>query len=123
MNKQQQQDLRTVLDFFCARTTNFGTGEKAIEIGDAVTRLYAALDNNQLEALRPDWSQAPDWAMWWAVDANGRTNWYEVEPRRIGELWSVARSDKWTAGGDVDLPLGIDWRQTLQRRPEADHGA
>ena len=27
-----------------------------------------------------DWTQAPDWAKWWAMDATGNAYWYEEKP-------------------------------------------
>lgn len=75
----------------------------------------------------PDWTQAPEWAQWWAVDANGQSMWYRVEPYcddDEGACWCGQFDDK----GDYDsgmfcerhttLPLGIDWRTTLTPRPQ-----
>ena len=29
---------------------------------------------------QPDWSQAPEWAKWWAMDESCQCNWFEVMP-------------------------------------------
>jgi hypothetical protein len=30
--------------------------------------------------VQPNWSGAPDWAQWWAVDSDGSAYWYRDEP-------------------------------------------
>lgn len=69
----------------------------------------------------PDWANAPAWAMWWAVDPDGRAYWFEGKPYIDDcEWWDgiVTERHHATFMGDVDLPLGTDWRQTLQARPQ-----
>lgn len=34
-----------------------------------------------------DWSKAPDWATWYAVDDDGWGNWYEDMPEPRGYYW------------------------------------
>jgi hypothetical protein len=71
----------------------------------------------------PDWSTAPEWAQWWAVDADGQALWFAEQPAVNGSEWfpgdeAYESSDGWDVdGGITDIPLGVDWRQTLQRRP------
>ena len=36
---------------------------------------------------KPEWKDAPDWAQWLAMDANGDWYWYELEPDYNGEEW------------------------------------
>lgn len=76
---------------------------------------------------KPDWSQAPEWANWWAVDGNGAT-WYEYEPiaDRLGD-WTVGNDwddmGQWDSAGDIEIPIGIDWRTLKeQRQKEAANG-
>lgn len=68
-------------------------------------------------APQADWSQAPDWAMWWAMDASGTAYWYEVRPHKSD------RNLCWEADGNVEhdgiIPRN-DWFKTLQQRPVAD---
>lgn len=69
-----------------------------------------------VEVPHADWSKAPEWVMWWAVDAEGQSWWYEEEPS-LGDIG-------WYNGGEsveaewIDIPLGIDWRTLKERRPE-----
>ena len=80
-----------------------------------------------LAALRgpePDWSEAPEWAEWWAVFAEGRAFWYSHKPRPANALWSRTtmanlRDTRILDAGHVTLSLGTDWRLTLRKRPEA----
>ena len=49
-------------------------GEKdcqAIEL--AITAL-------QSDPHAPDWSQAPEWAQWYAIDRDGQRWWFDIEP-------------------------------------------
>ena len=69
---------------------------------------------NAYDALEPDWSQAPDGAQYYAIDADGAANWYERKVATClgGAFWGTIfdRSSEYDAGC-VDIPLGIDWRQ------------
>lgn len=63
-----------------------------------------------------DWSQAPKWAMWWAVDDSGQAYWFDSKPYILGEMGWVTRSLQ--QAPDKVFPQ-LDWRQTLQARPTA----
>ena len=83
--------------------------------------LHAVSDwlDAQPKAPEPDWTQAPDWAQWWAVDADGMAWWYATQPEYLNGAGTEWDGDQQTRRvGLVDLPLGIDWRTTLRRRPE-----
>ena len=69
-------------------------------------------------APAPDWSSAPEWAQWWAVDADGAPYWFECKPISGDAKW-VQIHQQWARDKRlyVDLPLGIDWRETLVARP------
>ena len=70
---------------------------------------------------QPDWSQAPDWANWWAMDEDKKTRWI------YSELEQPYTSDtflRWFALGRFDSEdapsFGYtgDWRNSLRKRPE-----
>ena len=77
------------------------------------------------DALAPDWNEAPEWAKWYAIDANGSAAWYKQQPK-YDEF-----CDKWLFGSgsylheyhwagekdDIAIPLGIDWRLLVWQRP------
>ena len=70
---------------------------------------------------QPDWSQAPDWANWWAMDENKNTRWIysELEQPYTSDIFL-----RWFAVGkfdSADAPsFGYtgDWRNSLRKRPE-----
>lgn len=60
-----------------------------------------------------DWSTAPEWAMWWAVDDNGCCYWYENKPVLGVRVWMSER------GKDNLCIQYPGWRATLRQRPSA----
>ena len=68
---------------------------------------------------QPDWSQAPEWANWWAMDENRDCYWHScVDSPFIGNgVFEVGDSK----GHTYDAPLfGYqgDWRDSLRKRPQ-----
>lgn len=65
---------------------------------------------------QPDWSQAPSWANWWAMDMDKNCYWYEDE-LHLGDVeWdrhSIGRSLK-------SKPYGYtgNWQNSLRKRPQ-----
>ena len=59
---------------------------------------------------------APDWAQWFAIDANGDGFWHQEKPVIDGNEW-VMPEGYYSVGffGRFDLN-GIDWRETLTER-------
>ena len=74
-----------------------------------------------LEEWQPDWSQAPEWANWWAMDENKNTRWIysQLEQPYISDIFL-----RWCAVGmfdSADAPsFGYtgDWRNSLRKRPQ-----
>jgi hypothetical protein len=82
--------------------------------------VYAWLDA-QPDAPIPDWTTAPPWAQWWAVDADGFACWYGVAPPFLpnaSHAWDSEPEGRGESVGYINLPVGVDWRTTLRRRPE-----
>ena len=79
------------------------------------------LDSQVLKEWQPDWSQAPEWANWWAMDENKNTRWIysELEQPYISDIFL-----RWFAVGrfdSADAPsFGYtgDWRNSLRKRPK-----
>ena len=75
--------------------------------------------------VQPDWTEAPDWAQWWAVDNDGYAYWYRDEPTYNAKYGGWLR----TLGDEPDVSFDhcwppeefdnrdIDWSLTLRRRP------
>jgi hypothetical protein len=56
--------------------------------------------------VKPDWKDAPEWAMWLAQDEDGDWFWYENKPVRVGGVWGAV-------GGRSQFVRG-----TLSNEPE-----
>ena len=70
------------------------------------------------DALAPDWSNAPEWAQWYCIDAFGGASWTLTEPFVNDLEWhNKDSSDWWTSAGYVELLIGIDWRLCKWQRP------
>ena len=97
------------------------------ERSDAVKEVLSRAENmglikpKAIEEWQPDWSQAPDWANWWAMDGDKKTRWI------YSELEQPYTSDtylRWFAVGrfdSADAPsFGYtgNWRNSLRERPE-----
>ena len=76
-------------------------------------------------APEPDWSAAPEWATHHVFCGDAEGMWIKTDgtPTVDGYGWSFNAREGWTdwlSSGET-LPLGIDWRTTLTKRPEADN--
>lgn len=76
----------------------------------AIAQMIAAYD-----ALAPDWSQAPEDAEWYTIDAENQRYRHIDEPSLFDATWDSNGMD-WA--GFTDVPLGIDWRLCKWQRPE-----
>lgn len=71
---------------------------------------------------QPDWSQAPEWANWWAMDKSGQGIWHNLEPSRDQSVaeWVI----DFSGGSDFsykvspDFNYTGDWRDSLRKRPQ-----
>jgi hypothetical protein len=83
-----------------------------VEWEDALADIEIS-DQQPHDAFAPDWSAAPDWAQWWAVDESGDAYWYKGAPNcEDVQWWAVGIAE----AGSVDL-AGTNWRTTLRQRP------
>ena len=62
--------------------------------------------------IKPDWSTAPEWAQYWAIDDNGDAYWYGKKPDRGDGEW---RSDG-NLSEDLDNRAPF-WKESLEKRP------
>ena len=67
--------------------------------------------------MKIDWSKAPDWAQWLAVDADGEAYWYSNTPRLSPNYpqWNGAGGHIPTLAFHVEEPE--DYTQELYERP------
>lgn len=80
-----------------------------------------ATADEELQLLRQyDWSQAPDWAMYAAIDANGSANWFALEPTRDESRgrWVMKFSPGRIWPMHSTVRAFRNWRDSLWERPE-----
>ena len=95
-----------------------------------IDRTIAILDGKEEEEAAPlptpYWFQAQEWANWWAVDPNGYACWFEAEPILsltvtysgwVAKTIQGVQQGKALWAGEIDIPIGIDWRTLKQQRP------
>jgi hypothetical protein len=74
------------------------------------------------ELPQPDWSQSPGYATHHGFNPNGDGRWLELtEPMYTRRAITAVDVDWWQVAQDpsgLTLPIGIDWRTTLQQRPK-----
>lgn len=73
--------------------------------------------------MKPDWTKAPEWAQWWAVDEIGMAIWWEQEPSKSENEnewaeWFVSNdSRRFLDGFSKEIPY-TNWRNSLTKRPD-----
>ena len=82
-------------------------------------------DTKQNEEWQPDWSQAPSWANWWAMDGfSKKANWYIDKPY-------LDDDSKVELEWNIDLTINTEtymhapsfnyqgnWQDSLRKRPQ-----
>ena len=71
-------------------------------------------DANKNEEWQPDWSQAPEWADWWAIDKDLVSFWHEDKPK-FDEV------EFYQCGKFCDAPsfnYQGNWQDSLRKRPQ-----
>lgn len=82
-------------------------------IDSALSALRQRRDAPAVAEWEPAWSQAPEWAQWWAADTNGAAYWFGKQPEVGDGSWLAKYPCEW------DESRCPQWRQTLRRRPAA----
>lgn len=106
------------------------TDDRLAEIEGACSRMPAyGLDNGlflellaevkRLRALQsmPSWDEAPKWAQWLAMDADGSWTWFDRKPFPVEMfskgLWMTAPNEGIFSEANIDR-----WQNVLQERPK-----
>jgi hypothetical protein len=63
-----------------------------------------------------DWTAAPDWAQWAAMDGDADVWWHQHEPDLVARSWHVGSGDIALQG---NAPDAANWRESLRQRPSA----
>ncbi len=79
-----------------------------------VRRLVIALDGGEKKAVGLPWHEAPEWAMWAAMDRDGAWWWFDAEPSLCGDSWGAVTM-KWRRFRHAPH---ANPRTSKQRRPE-----
>lgn len=99
-----------------------GSGPSETEALDSLVVSYSTLEpdtqppiepNNQYQ---PDWSKAPEWAMYHAVDRDKDSWWYQVKPELGEKEWIEPSYSGKVHTSKFDLKDG-DWTKSLTKRP------
>ena len=80
---------------------------------------------DDVEEWQPDWSQAPDWANWWAMDGfSKKANWYIDKPyidddSEVESEWNIdLKTNTETYMQAPPFNYQGDWRNSLRKRPQ-----
>lgn len=68
------------------------------------------------EEWQPDWSQAPSWTNWWAMDADGDCYWFENKPEMKSVAWLPLNASKVNEAKSFDYQG--NWKESLRKRPQ-----
>lgn len=106
-------------DGFMGRLTDLDPGH---ESGDFVLNNFhwryfrpATFEERGVEpSIGPDWSKAPEWVRYWAVNVDGSQHWFENEPECDDDICIWYRR----YGKMLDCSCH-NWHDTLRKRPEA----
>ena len=83
------------------------------------SRINTMSNTKETPATLYNWSTAPDWAQWAAMDANGISCWYEQEPVMSNWAdWWFAANGKHTVN-EKRATLSVKWENSLEQRPKA----
>lgn len=70
-----------------------------------------------LEDWQPDWSQAPEWANWWAMDKDSSANFFRNKPE-------ITNGNGWGFGGVMQSnnshKYAGNWQDSLRKRPQGE---
>ena len=92
------------------KRNNKETCDKNIGLDSSVLK-----PSNSMELeWQPDWSQAPDWANWWAIDKDLVSFWHEDKPK-FDEV------EFYQCGVFCDAPsfnYQGNWQESLRKRPQ-----
>jgi len=65
-----------------------------------------------MSTMNPDWSKAPEWANYIAMDNNYQWYWHENEPEIKWDFWNNPCGKAQIVGEH------IYWKNSLQKRPD-----
>ena len=67
------------------------------------------------EEWQPDWSQAPVWAKWWAMDKDVRSYYFEDRPKMGLAMWMPTDTSSVV---ETHNNYQGSWEESLRERPQ-----
>ena len=105
-----------------------GVEEESKKSKEVRQKLINTFEKHKLhcsEEWQPDWSQAPAWANWWAMDGfSKKANWYIDKPyldddSEVESEWNIAlKTNTETYMHAPSFGYTGDWRNSLRKRPQ-----
>jgi len=69
--------------------------------------------------ITPNWDIAPDWAIYWAVDASGIPHWFDTEPKLNMKLKEFGSGEDQSYIRVLRSVIVVEnWTESIQKRPE-----
>ena len=66
----------------------------------------------------PDWSTAPEWAQYFAINASGKSHWFFSKPIQRKNVWYVVGAENTAEGPLYHVAWAAQhWRESLRQRP------
>lgn len=115
-----EEEFKLVLDAALS-AIEAGLVEEPVQTKAALNNWYARATNENDFGIVVDWSMAPKWAQWFAVDENGKGWFYAEKPTASDFAWGFA--DMWSGRDVVEGSFIFEhWKKTLIERPKDDTG-
>jgi len=70
------------------------------------------------EEWQPDWTQAPEWANWWAMDSDKKAYYFKSKPYLGSSIWLMKNVCEYDSSLAPAHNYQGDWKDSLRERPE-----
>lgn len=114
---QPNAEVHSWLTHGDARYANAGYLTGMVDRPSWRTMRYQRPQNPAYVPPELDWSTAPYWAQWYAVDRNGYAYWYAEQPHASSGEWATMNSEVGGAGRLMSMRGRPSWRTMIYRRP------
>ena len=90
--------------------------EESYEYAEAMIAEEDKRTNQTQEEWQPDWSEAPEWAKWWAMDRDGESYYFKCKPEMKLVTWIPTGTTNHVFLTQSNYQG--DWKDSLRERPE-----
>ena len=77
---------------------------------------HVFFDTNKNEEWQPDWSQAPEWASYFAMDEDGEFYYFEQSPSMASCSWQPQSPGE--SCETLNHSYNGNWQDSLRKRPQ-----